>query len=225
MVQEDSLEEEDDNPLFQSGYPIPIPSTTRVIEESGNLPFLFSKMTRAFLCPGQAHFKIFEAVHIDLYSREEEPAGSLQPHHSADIERFLSYERVELVAVAKGWTTELHDLIELGKERQSANVDTSSGMRHKSRRTSTTPLELLAEVEETRGKATRGLPRMPCYFVLCVRGQNGWATCQASGTILADICESIHEPVDLIFRVVKGLFHVCKSSLLSKKSPICVSGT
>lgn len=198
MVQEDSLEEEDGDPCFQSRYPIPMPSMTRLVETSGNLPFLFSKTTRAFLYPGEAHFKKYKAVYIDLYSRDGEPAGSLQPHHSADIERFLSYERVELVAVAKGWTTELHDLAELGKERQSANVDTSSGMQHKPRRPSTTPLELLAEDEETRWKATRGLPRRPCYFVLCVMWQNGWATRQASGTVLADIWDRIHEPVDLV---------------------------
>lgn len=198
LVQEDSIVEEDDNPFFQSRYPIPIPATTRVIEAPGNLPFLFSKTTRAFLHPKQARFNKYHAAYIDLYSRDGEPAGNIQPHQSADVERFLSYEKVELVAVAKGWTTELHDLAELGKERQIANVDVSSGMRHKPRRPSTTPLKLLAEDEETRWKATRGLPRRPCYFVLCVMWQNGWATRQASGTILADIWDRIHEPVDLV---------------------------
>lgn len=196
MVQEDSLEAEDDNPLFQSRYPIPIPSMNRVIEESGNLPFLFSTTTRAFLHPKQARFDKYNAARIDLYSRDGEPAGNIQPHQSADIERFLSYERVELVAVAKGWTTELHDLAELGKEKQSAN-DISPGVRHKPRRPSTTPFELELEDDDIRFQ-TMFLPRMPCYFVLCVMWQNGWATRQASGTVLADIWDRIHEPVDLV---------------------------
>lgn len=198
VVLEDSLEEEEDNPFLQSRYPIPIPSMTRVIEASGNLPFLFSKTTRAFLYPGQARFKKYDADDIVLYSRDGEPAGNLQPHQSADIERFLSYEKVELVAVAKGWTTELQYLTELGKEKQSANVDTSSGERHKSRRPSSTPHELLAEDEEIRWKTMTELPGRSCYFVLCVMWQNGWATRQASGTVLAEIWERIHEPVDLV---------------------------
>lgn len=198
MVQEDSLEEEDDNPFFQSRYPIPISSMTHVIEASGNLLFLFSKTTRASLYPGQARFKKYDAAHINLYSRDGEPAGNLKPHQSADVERFLSYEKVELVAVAKGWTTELHDLTELGKERQSANVGTSSGERHKHRTPSITPYELSAEDEEIRWKTMKELPRRPCYFVLCVTWQNGWATRQASDTVLAEIWERTHEPVDPI---------------------------
>lgn len=198
VAQEEGLEEEEENPFFQSRYPIPIPSITRAIEPPGNLPFVFAKTTRVFLSPRQALPENHETNHINLYSYDGEPAGSLQPHQSADVERILSYERVELVAVAKGWTTELHDLTVSGQERQRANVDISSDLPRKPRGPGRTPHEVLGEDEELRWKAMVNLPRKPCYFVLCIMWQNGWATRQASGTVLADIWERSHEPVDLV---------------------------
>lgn len=198
VAQDESFEEEEDNPFFQSRYPIPIPSTTQVNEAPANLPFIFSKTMRAFLFPRQPRCKSHGAIHIDMYSSDGEAAGRLHAQQSADIERFLSYERLELVAVAKGWTTELHDLTEPGKERQAASGDVLSGTRHKSHGPGKTPYEAGVEDEELEKKLRMGLLRRPCYFVLCVMWQNGWATRQASGKVLADIWERINEPLDLV---------------------------
>lgn len=195
--QEEGFEEEEDNPFFQSRYPIPIPSITRAVEPPVNLPFLFAKTDRVFLSPRQAFPENHDTVHIDLYY-DEEPAGRLQPHQSADVERFLSYDRVELVAVAKGWTTKMEGLIGSGRERQRASGDISSDLPHKPHGPGRTPHEVLAEDEELRWKTMVDLPRRPCYFVLCIMWHNGWATRQASGTVLADIWERSHEPVDLV---------------------------
>lgn len=161
--QEEGFEEEEDSPFFQSRYPIPIPSITRSVEPPVNLPFL---------SPRQAFPENHDTIHIDLYY-DGEPAGKLQPHQSADVERFLSYERVELVAVAKGWTTELPDLAEPGKGRQRASVNISSDLPHKPRGPSRIPHEVLAEDEEFQWKTMEDLRRRPCYFVLCIMWHNG----------------------------------------------------
>lgn len=191
-------EEEEDNPFSKSRYPIPTPSSTCVSEPIGNLPFLFSKTTRAFLCPRRANPKFHNAIHIDLYSCGGEPAGRLYPHQPEYTERLLSYEKVEIVAVVKGWTVRMHDLTEPRKESQKASGDLSSTRRHTPPSLSTTPWEAKVENEDLRVKMFRARPRSPCYFVLCVTWQHGWATREASGMVLADIWEKIHEPVDLV---------------------------
>lgn len=198
VPQEAGLGVAENDPFFQSRYPVPIPSIDRVVEQPENLRFLFSRTTRAFLCRRQPRSINHDAVQIDLYSSDGEAAGRLFPHQPADIESFLSFERVELVAVVKGWTTELHDLTEPRNEKPSASGNISAVLQHTPPGPSKTPLEAQFEDAKRQRKAINELPRRSCYFVLCVMWQNGWATRQASGIVLAEVWERINEPVDLI---------------------------
>ncbi|KAG6357227.1 hypothetical protein INS49_015105 [Diaporthe citri] len=121
--------------------------------------------------------------YVELCSTSGEFVGFLEVHHTSDVERFLAYETVELVAVVKGWTTDLDDFLLAFKEPENLRAMQS---------TATAPppgYTWPSDEDKTRHE---------CYFVLYVQWKNGIAERQASGKVFAKAWERHEEDVDLV---------------------------
>lgn len=172
---------------IQYGYPVPLPPSTLAIEPIEQLPFLFSKTSRCHF--GVKPYEASQSVRppqprqpdclVELTCRDGKSAGFLYLHQESDTSRFLTSEMVELVAVAKGWTTELADFLVAFRGK-----DEGAGA-HK------------PPVDEKKGTG-KDKTRHDCYFVLCVEWEGGVAKRQASGKVAAEVWERYKEPVDLI---------------------------
>lgn len=159
------------------GYPIPLRNKTLPVEPIEQLPFLFSKTSRCRLAvkSGQAS----PGLGVELTSLDGESAGFLWLHHGSDLRLLLASEIVELVAVAKGWTTDLAEfLVAFQSEEDRAGPQKTSWAERKGRDSNRT--------------------RHDCYFVLCVEWEDGVAKRRASGKVEAKVWERHMEPVELI---------------------------
>lgn len=168
------------------GYPIPLPPKTLDIEPIEQLPFLFAKTTRCRfdVKKYQASQSVRGEVRgcpVELSRRDGQTAGFLFFHGPSDLAGILGSEVVELVAVAKGWTTTLGDLFEAFRGKEGA---ARPGSKEVSWGGKSVPVE-----HHTR---------QDCYFVLYVEWEGGVAKRRASGEVVADMWEKQKEPVDLI---------------------------
>lgn len=171
----------------QHGYPVPLPPKTLAIEPIEQLPFLFSRTSRCHFAvkPYEASqaarplFKREPSVFVELSCRDGQSAGYLNLHQESDLSHFPASELVELVAVVKGWTTDLADFL-IGFRGKGGPVG----------------------VQKTPGDGEKGSSRnktrLDCYFVLCVEWEGGVAKRRASGKVAAEIWERYKEPLDLI---------------------------
>lgn len=90
-----------------SRYPVPIPSSTEVIQPIEQRKFLFSKTSLCHFVTRPVVSSMFKIVngswlYIELCSTNGEFAGFLNLHQASEVDRFLALGTVELVAVAKG---------------------------------------------------------------------------------------------------------------------------
>lgn len=173
---------------LSSRYPVPIPSSTATIQPIEQRKFLFSKTSRCRfvtrpVVPLMLKMNRFAArLHVELCSTNEGFAGVLHLHQASDVDRFLAFGMVELVAVAKGWTTDLDDF--LAFQLQEELMATQG---------------LAPDLEQfSHYRVTEDNTRHKCYFVLCIQWENGVAKRKASGKVFAEVWEKNQEPVDLI---------------------------
>lgn len=172
-----------------SKYPVPIPSSTEAIQPIEQRKFLFSKTSRCHFVTRpvvSSMFKIYNGTRlkVELWSTNGEFAGFLHLHQASEVGRFLALGTVELVAVAKGWTTDLDDFLHVAFQEQEEVMATQS---------------LAAALEKiSRLRTAKDKTRYKCYFVLCIHWENGVAKRQGSGKVFLDVWEKNQEPVDLI---------------------------
>lgn len=168
------------------GYPVPLPPKTLEIEPIEQLPFLFAKTTRCRfdVKEYQASQSVRGEVRdcpVELSCRDGHTAGFLLVHDPSDLSGILASEVLELVAVAKGWTTVLGDFFEAFRGKEGS---ARAGAKEVSWGGRSVPVE-----HHTR---------QDCYFVLFVECEDGVAKRRASGVVAADIWEQHKEPVDLV---------------------------
>lgn len=168
-----------------SKYPVPIPSSTEIIQPIQQHKFLFSKTSRGHFAtmsvdPSMFWDEIAARLYIGLCSTNGEFAGFLEVHQESEVDRLLALGTVELVAVAKGWTIDLDSFLFAFQEEEKIMAMQSL----------TSPLK--------QSSRCHGKTRYKCYFVLCVQWENGVAKRQASGKVFASVWEMNQEPVDLI---------------------------
>lgn len=171
-----------------SKYPVPIPSSTEVIRPIEQRKFLFSKTSRCHFAtrsvvPSMIKKPNWSRLYVELCSTNGEFAGFVHLHQASEVYRFLALGTVELVAVAKGWTTDLDDFL-LAFQEQEEVLATYGFVPALGKY----PLYREAEVK-TRHK---------CYFVLCIQWENGVAKRQGSGKVFSEVWEKNQEPVDLV---------------------------
>ncbi|KAJ4289817.1 hypothetical protein N0V90_011148 [Kalmusia sp. IMI 367209] len=95
-------------------YPVPIPPPTEPIEPIEQLQYICAHTTRAYFIARQISpsSKLHDAeLCVELCTTDGLPVGFLRLHQKADEDKLLVQQRVELVAVVKGWTTELSELV------------------------------------------------------------------------------------------------------------------
>lgn len=166
-----------------SKYPVPVPSSTETIQPIEQRKFLFARTSRCHFHTRIAKADIPPRNRVDLWSINGEFTGFLELHQILDLDRFLALGTVELVAVTKGWTKDLADLLlALQKHYELLPVETSASAPQ--------PFFPYRQPEYKRTQT--------CYFVLCIQWENGVAKRQASGKVLAEVWERYQEPVDLI---------------------------
>lgn len=171
-----------------SKYPVPILSCTDIIQSIPQRRYLFAKTSRCHFATRSAVLltsedKALTRFYIELCSPNGEFVGYLRLHHLAEIDRLHACGTVELVAVAKGWTTKLSDFLLAHKEQDKIMATRS-----------TTPASQHFPPESSPIGKTKHI----CYFVLCIQWENGIAKRQASGKVFAEDWEKYQEPVDLI---------------------------
>lgn len=174
---------------LSSRYPVPMPSSTATIQSIEQRKFLFAKTSRCRfvtrpVVPLMLKMNSFAArLHVELCSTEGGFAGFLHLHQASEVDRFLAFGTVELVAVAKGWTKDLDDFL-LAFEEQEKRMATQS----------------LASTREepSRYRMAEDQTKHKCYFVLCIQWEHGVAKRQASGKVFAEVWEKNQEPVDLV---------------------------
>lgn len=177
----------EDAPLFK--YPVPIPAFGEATSPIQQLRFLFAKTTRCYfatrqvVAPGFHEYSHCMESCVELCPAGGAFAGFLKLHSEWDIEHFLRCKTVELVAVAKGWTTDLSDFLFASREQNELRAVQSLA---------TSP------PKGYTWPKTEDKTRHECYFVLCVQWENGVAQRQASGKVFAEVWERSQEPVDLI---------------------------
>lgn len=166
-------------------YPVPIPSSTESIKPIEQLRFLFSKTTRCHFAtkPVAPSLSQRAKLSVQLSSTDGQFAGFLQLHEESDVDRFLGLGIAELVAVVKGWTTELDDFLMATQEHEKLTARQSPAP---------TPQQSSPYLEPDN--KTRHI----CYFVLCIQWVGGVAKRRASGKVLAEVWDNYQEPVDLI---------------------------
>lgn len=180
---------EPETDLQGSRYPVPIPSPTDTIQPLEQRKFLFAKTSRCHFAtkpgPSTSEWKWTAKDSVGLCSVNGEFAGLLRFNQVSEVDRPLAIGTAELVAVAKGWTTDLHDF-RLSLEEQENLTAAES------------PAGALAFQQMSRYRLDKGKTRQNCYFVLCIQWENGVAKRQASGKVLAEVWERNQEPVDLV---------------------------
>lgn len=159
-------------------YPIPLPPSTMATTPIEQRPFIFARTTRAFfeartiarfnLPPSREDSRAVEGHIFGLFFGERERAGLLQLACELDA----PCSPIELVAVVKGWTTAFSEYFLNFQGREEPGGGDQE----------------LSKVSE----------RHSCYFVLCVKWEDGVAKRQGTGMVAADIWEQHREPVELI---------------------------
>lgn len=171
-----------------SYYPVPVPSATETTQSVQQWRFLFSKTSRCHFVINSVVPSMFEEqnlarLYIGLCSSNGGFAGFLHLHQVSEIDRFIELETVELVAVAKGWTTELNDCLRVLQEQDEVIATKSPSP---------------APKRYSPGGSPEAKTRHECYFVLCIEWEDGVAKRQASGKVFTEVWERYQEPVDLI---------------------------
>lgn len=165
-------------------YPIPLPRYKETFGSTEQRPFIFARTNRCFftakkLMKSDLRDSCYEYMLLryshGLFCHDGECAGLLRPHYASDEPCF----QVEVVGVVKGWTARLSEFFSSFQDRKDP-VRPEWSSRHYN--------EWVAS----------GMRRHNCYFVLCVKWENGVAKRQGIGIVEADIWERNQEPVDLI---------------------------
>lgn len=166
-----------------SKYPVPIPSSTGTIQPIEQRKFLFARTSRCSFLTSIMSVDLPPRERVELWTINGEFAGFLDLHQESELDRFLALGTVELVAVTKGWTTDLDDFLQAFQEHDElVAVESPAPVPQQSS-------PYLRPEDKTKHK---------CYFVLCIQWENSVAERQASGKVLADVWERYQEPVDLI---------------------------
>lgn len=164
-------------------YPVPIPSSTKIVQSIQQRKYLFSKTTRCHFVTRTLKANNTTVRHVHLCSTDGGYAGFLWSPLASEMDRFLAYGTVEVVAVAKGWTTDLDDFLLASQELDKLMT-----------------VESLAPVPRQSSPYHRpeDKTKHTCYFVLCIQWEDGVAKRQACGKVLAEVWDRYQEPVDLI---------------------------
>lgn len=169
-----------------SRYPVPIPSSAEATKPIEQLQFLFAKTTRGTFATRPLILPSFHSYavgdFVELCSKSGEFAGFLRLHQYSEVDRFLALGTVELVAVVKGWTTDLDDFVLASQEQEKLMATTGLSP---------------APSRSYPYRSCKDKTRHNCYFVLCIKWESGVAKRQASGKVLAEVWERYQESVDL----------------------------
>lgn len=95
-------------------YPVPVPSLARPVDLIDQSPLIFARTTRAYFSARniRAAERLRDAeLCLELQISTGETAGLLRLHCKEDENILTRTHQIELVAVVKGWTTELCPLV------------------------------------------------------------------------------------------------------------------
>lgn len=149
-------------------YPVPLPRSTVVAKPTKQRPFIFAKTSRSF-------FVAKELVHSSFRL----PWGGHGREHPLGL-FCRDGERAGLLQLHRALDAPCSpvELVAVVKGWTTAFSEYSLNLRGR--------------------KVPGGWGRLSCYFVLCVKWENGVAKRQGTGMVEADVWERNQEPVDLI---------------------------
>lgn len=195
-------------PKSQFWYPVPALESQHLPMLQDQTQYLYCVTTRAFLFVGHGVVAYSWERPLKIEDSKGDLAGVLFPHGDEDKKRFLDHQepcRIELVAIAKGWTI-------IMKEGSSASEGSAAA--------GPMATEVPEGEESDREDSGSDGPwwayqdldaeferpeywnesRDDCYFVLWIKWKNGVAYRQASGCVRTEMWEKYkeEEPIELI---------------------------
>lgn len=197
-------ESKEEGPYYFQWYPVPfgdlnLASEDEELDSHREFQFLQCLTTRAYLhgSPEKAnYFRLGSNTFIQ--DKNGNRVGGLRVHHEDDRNFLANGPMIELIAVAKGWTTELERCEELEQRELAPKAD----IREPSQEEEEEYAEHFSEAMKREN--SRKFPwkeqwereksmKQDCYYVLWIDWEHGVAYRRGSGFVIADKWEELAE--------------------------------